>query len=172
MAGGKVHGQGGHGRFSRELQRGYASRLEAEEKIRRAQEANMRKFEARVEREIELIKVDVEKTVFPTVIKARNNLEQRAKRGGLGGDAFVIRMLALDEYVVEEIRKRFEANEITKPHLAEMDYNKFRWLPDTDRTGLMMRLLGKNPSVSKQRRILGDIKRFCKDVPRWALGTV
>jgi hypothetical protein len=172
MAGGKVHGQGGHGRFSRELQRGYASRLEAEEKIKRAQEANARKFEARVEREIEAIKLNTEKTVFPIVTKARTNLELRARRGGLGGDAFVIRMLALDEYVVGEIRKRFEANEIIKPYSGEVNYGKFRWLPDEDRTRLFTLVLGKNPSVQKQRRILGDIRKFCKDVPRWALGTV
>lgn len=168
----KVHAQGGHGRFFRE-QRDKAARIEnAKLKIQRAQEAKERQLTERVKRQIEIVGNRFEAEIVPALAKVRIQLEQRARNGGLSKEAFVLRVLAMDEFSINEIRKRMNENEIIKPFTKEIDFKKHRPLSDADRSELLTIVIGKKPSPQRQRSILRQIQQLSKEVPRWALGAV
>ena len=133
----KVHAQGGHGRFFKE-QRDKAARMEnAKEKIARAQEASQRQLTEKVKREIEVVGDKFEREIVPALAKVRIQLEQRARNGGLSREAFVLRVLAIDEFATNEIRKRMNENEVIKPFTKEIDFKKHIPISDADRSELL-----------------------------------
>ena len=168
----KVHARGGHGRFFKEQTDKFRSIENAKEKIARAQEAKQRQLTDRVKREIEVVENKFESEIVPALARVRIELEQRAKNGGLSREAFVLRVLAIDEFAIAEIRKRMNANEIIKPFTRDIDFKKHRPLSDADRSELLTMVIGRKPRVQRQKSILKQIQLLSKDVPRWALGAV
>jgi hypothetical protein len=67
----KVHGGGGHGKYSRKMQQKYEHEQKIKERQKRAEEKNVRKFSAQAERVIKEIVVLGEKNVVPIANKAK-----------------------------------------------------------------------------------------------------
>jgi hypothetical protein len=165
----KVHAQGGHGHYFKE-QREKAARMEnAAEKIKRAQEARQRQITAQVKREVELVGNKFELEIVPALTRVRINLEQRARSGALSKEAFIIRVLAIDEFSMNEIKKRMQENETIKSFTKDIDFSKYRPLSASDRSELLTQIIGKKPTVPRQRSVLMQIQQLSKEVPRWAL---
>lgn len=168
----KVHGKGGHGHYFAEQQAKFKRQEEARAKIARAQEARVRKITAQAQREVEELGQKFTEEMAPMLAKVKTNMEKKATSGGLGRNAYLIRILAIDEFIMREVKNRMIANETIKPFIEEIDFNKFRRLSDSDRTTIISSLIGKKPTISRQRMTLAEIQRLSHEVPRWALGTI
>ncbi len=168
----KVHAQGGHGRFFKEQRDKAASIENAKLKIQRAQEARQRQLTEHVKKQVDIVGEKFSKEVIPVLEKVKGNLEERAKRGGITKEAFIIRILAMEDYALQEIKRRMSENETIRPYLKELDLSEYRSLSSKDRAELLTLIIGKKPSVSRQRSILTQIQQLSKEVPRWALGAI
>lgn len=168
----KIHGKGGHGHYFEEQRAKLKRQENTQAKIQRAQEARERKITSQAEREVALVSEKFTAEVIPMLAKVRVNLEKKATNGGLGRNAFLIRILAIDEFSMREIKKRMAENETIKPFALELDFNKYRVLSEADRTTIIASLIGKKPTISKQRMTLSEIQRLSHEVPRWATGTI
>ena len=78
----------------------------------------------------------------------------------------------MDEFAMQEIKKRMQENEIIKPFTKDIDFTQYRSLSFADRSELIASILGKKPNPARQRSVLNQIQTLSKDVPRWALGAV
>ncbi len=168
----KVHARGGHGHYFAEQQNKFRRQEETRVRIERAQEARVRKITAQAEREVMLVNEKFNAEIIPMIARVKINLEKKATSGGLNQNAYLIRILAIDEFAMREIKKRMSENKVINPHLNEIDFNKHRPLSETDRTTLLASIIGKKPTISKQRMTLSEIQRLSHEVPRWALGTI
>ena len=168
----KVHAQGGHGRFFKEQRDKAASIERAKEKIARAQEAKQRQLTEQVRKQVEIVGNKFESEIVPALAKVRIQLEQRATNGGLGKEAYILRILAVDEYAMQEIKRRMIENELIQPFAKEIDFTQYRSISFADRSTLLASILGKTPNPKRQRSILAQIQLLSKEVPRWASGTV
>jgi hypothetical protein len=170
MPKGKVHGQGGHGRYSREAQAKFEHGQKIKTQQERAVQTRQRKFSAQIEKAIKGIVAKGEKEIVPTANKAKQKLEEIAKSEGINQEGYVIRMLAIDKFVISEMQKLFKENVIVKDYLDAVDWENYHWLNSRTRTALLTKIIGKNPRIKKQRRILEEIKRQSNKVNALAGG--
>ena len=171
VIGHKDHGRGGKtGHQSLETQ-ARGNRVAKElEKTKRNQEKNKRKFSAKAERELKKIVDAAKKDLIPLAENAKKTIEKQVKQGGMNTNKFVSCLLAIDEYVLSEIKKRFKENPLVGPLSEEIEWDNFRWLEGDVRTHLFLLLIGKKPTIKKQQRIMKNIESQTKNVPKWAIG--
>ena len=144
MAGGKVHGEGGHGRHSREMRRKYASEIEARQKIERAQEKNLRY----VERKLNLTVSVIAEKIRPVTVTAIANLTEAVEKKRVNPTQGIIRMLAIDVWFHEQTCSTAKANGI-------MDYlnpETLQFLSKNERQKLWQDLIGAH--------LHGEVKTF------------
>ncbi len=170
MPKGKVHGKGGHGRHSREVQRKFEHEQKVREQQKRAVESRERKFSAQAEIAVKGIVAKGEKEIVPIANQAKQKLELIAKRGGLNAEGFILRLLAIDKFVLREMKKLFQENAFTKDYLDSINWENYHWLDANMRTELLTRIIGKNPRVKKQQRILEEIENQSRKVSELASG--
>ncbi len=170
MPKGKVHGQGGHGRHGREVGRVYAHAEKIEEVIGRQQAKRGRKFNAQVQRAFEKITIEANEKITKTADRAKANLVNLVHRDGINVLEYSLRALAIDEYVFEKVRELILGDKLVGPFAGEIDFEQFRFLKDHEREVAFAMVLGKKPSLSKQRRIQRDIQKLKKKVEAWSRG--
>jgi len=115
MAGGKVHGQGGHGRFSTEIRRKYAHEEEAKAKIARAQEKRSRLIDKKFDR----VQQYLSQELSPIITNVSKRIDEAFKRGKLRPVPALVRMLALDAWNFEMAKRR--ASEEGILHLVNLE---------------------------------------------------
>jgi hypothetical protein len=124
----KVHGQGGHGRHSREVQRNYEHQQKVNEHQKRAVEKAQRKFTAQAEKAVHEIVAKGEKEIVPIANRAKQRLEETARRGGINVEGYVLRILAVDTFVVNEMKRLFSENSVTREYLSDINWENYHWV--------------------------------------------
>jgi hypothetical protein len=168
----KVHGKGGHGRYSREANKKFEHKEKTQEKRERAVLKAQRKFSVQAEKAITSIINQSKKDVVPIADNARKRIDIVAKKGGISREGYILRILAIDKFVADNIKKMFEKDAITKEYLKDINFDNYHWLSPNDRTNLLSQIIGNNVRVKKQKRILEQIDSFSKKVKDFAVGRI
>jgi hypothetical protein len=79
-------------------------------------------------------------------------------------------MLAIDSFVLGEMKKLFSSNPITKKHISEINWDNYSWLKGEERIYLLTLAIGKKPSVKKQKNTLKQVNLLSRKVPQMANG--
>ena len=138
------HGRGGKtGHQSLETQARGDKAAKEREKQQKREEKRKQKFSVRSEREINSIILGAQKDLIPTANKAKQTIELRLKQGGINKEKYAISMLSIDEFVINEIKKRFKENPVIGEHVDGVNWDNFRWLESNDRGRLFLILIGK-----------------------------
>jgi len=161
MPGGKVHGQGGHGRFFREQQRGYAHRDAVEQRIERAQEAGKRREERKfgefLEKECTRARDDA--------IKALQETANAADAGRMRPRESFVRLLAVNAWWVDFAEKELLARRFISEPLSPEERERISLIDSERKNSLLIKLLGENPSIATQKETLAQIEKWKGRVP-------
>jgi len=162
MPGGKVHGQGGHGRYGRELQRGFEHRERAREVLERQQEKNKRKKERSWQEITESAAPGMRQKLDALIVR----LESKLKRKEIKTRNYARIYLAMNEWYVEQLeaalkKKGLHAENVFEEHQRELGV-RVSSLP----VDLMAELLGNNPSVLTQKQLREEIDKWKKRMPK------
>ncbi|MFA5763695.1 MAG: hypothetical protein WC915_02695 [archaeon] len=166
------HGHGGKtGHQSIETQARGNKEAKIKELIQRKHEKAQRKFNARVEREINGIVSKAELEIHPVADKAFANVKKQIK----DPKKFALCALAIDEFVFREIKKLFETNPVLAPHVTKEFWtpklrDEYGWLAAGQKSNLLSILLGKKIDVKKQQKILRDVRAQSQNVTKWEVG--
>jgi hypothetical protein len=159
MAGGKLHGGGGHGRYSREMRKKLIRQEEATARIARAKEKNLRAFEKRFEEAKEFIKTQLDSTAQIAV----KNIESATQKRKINPTQGLIRMLAVDAWFFENAMKKAE-----EKRLAQMtDPEELHLLEKSEREKLWNLLTGKHKLPNGKTVIRREIKTLKEDIQKW-----
>ncbi|MFA6064522.1 MAG: hypothetical protein WCW44_02205 [archaeon] len=171
MAGGKIHGQGGHGRFSKELQRKYAHSEEALAKIARAKEKSVRWFE----RKSMALKEHIETNLNKTAVGAIKNIEASTSsktRTPISRNNALVRLIAVDQWFFEHATKKAKELGIER----EVEPEALHLLKREERENYWGELVGKHVYFGftfhgrTSKELKEEIEKWKIRVPRIAQG--
>ncbi len=162
MAGGKVHGGGGHGRHGREVQRVYAHQEKVAVSRERAIQKNKRKAE-RINREfLENIVPGFGSKVLDVlkIIEKKLSLKQITRNNALK------MMIAVDEWYLEQIESTALKKRIILEPFSLEEKEKISIIGERKKREYLANLLGINPSISFQKEIINDLAKWKRRVPQ------
>lgn len=166
MPGGKVHGQGGHGRHSREMQRTYAHGEIANEKIVRRKAKAERKQERNVAQLMEKLSSDI----IPKVNALYARLRQELQRGVGSKRTLKIKILAINEWYIDEIEKQMIKKRLTHEPLNTSEREQISLVERKDYLKYMGDLVGKNPTQRSVVELREQMSKWKNRVPKMLLG--
>jgi hypothetical protein len=162
MPRGKVHGQGGHGRHSREMLRGYEHREVVSSIIERKQQKSQR----RQDRNISELMHNVQTEMIPKVKATIERILADMKRKVGTSNINIMKIIAINNWYIAEIEKELFRKRLITEALSVEEREQLSLIAEADYQKHMEHLLGKNPSALRVREVKEQLEKWQQRVPK------
>lgn len=166
MAGGKIHGKGGHGRYARELAQKLKHKEKQKQIISRKKEKKVRRFE----RDLNKIKEEFVPGLSNNVKELTNKVLNDVKRKKVTKNNALKIMLAANEWFIEEVEKKLIEKKIITKNLSEKEREQIAILDSSKVINTMASLLSEKPTILEQKQLIEDINKWKRRIPKLLLG--